>query len=127
MSNIASLVRASALSLVFIAAIPAWPAPPQLLPPDEVAALLEKSETKADHLKLAEHFAAEAARFQTAAKHHEALAKTYGRRNLPPRFRVQNRGMANHCRNLVRSLHSAAKASEDLAKSHRAMAAEVEK
>ena len=127
MSNLAMLMRVSALSLVFVMGIPALPTPPQMLPSEEVAALLEKAETKADHLKLAEHFAAEAERLKTDAKHHEALAKTYGKTNLPPRFRAQNRGMANHCRNLVRSLAGAAKASEELAKSHRAMAAEVEK
>jgi hypothetical protein len=127
MSNIANIVRVSALSLVFVMAVPAWPASPQLLPPDEVAALLDKAETKDDHLKLAEHYAAEAKQFENEAKGHQALAGKYERPGVTPKLGMQRRGMAKHCQNLAQSLRNAAKASDELAKAHRAMAADVAK
>ena len=56
MNRLKYLTRITALFLFAVAAVPAWAASPQLLKPDELSALLDKTETPADHLKLAEHY-----------------------------------------------------------------------
>jgi hypothetical protein len=127
MSKVSSIIRIGALTLAIATALPAWYARPQTLSPDEVATLLEKAETRDDHLKLAEHYAAESVRLESEAAHHDALAKTYLRPNLPPRFQAQNRSMGRHCRDLAKSLRDAAHASGELASAHRAMAVDTAK
>jgi hypothetical protein len=105
----------------------ARPVSGQVLNADELGALLDKeSMTKADHLKLADHYSAEAEQLGKNAERHAGLAVHYRRRrNLPPKVATAFRGMPKHCENLAQSLRNAAKASEELATAHRAMADET--
>jgi len=105
----------------------ARPVSGRVLNADELGTLLDKeSMTKADHLKLADHYSAEAEQLGKNAERHAGLAVHYRRRrNLPPKVATAFRGMPKHCENLAQSLRNAAKASEELATAHRAMADET--
>jgi hypothetical protein len=105
----------------------ARPVAGQVLNADELGALLDKeSMTKADHLKLADHYSAEAKQLAKDAERHAGLAVHYRRRrNLPPKVATAFQGMPKHCEHLAQSLRNAAKASEELAATHRAVADET--
>jgi len=120
--------RMSVFSLAALLGLAAArPVSGQVLNADELGALLDKeSMTKADHLKLADHYSAEAEQLGKNAERHAGLAVHYRRRrNLPPKVATAFRGMPKHCENLAQSLRNAAKASEELATAHRAMADET--
>jgi hypothetical protein len=119
--------RISAFSLGAFFGLTALPASGQMLSADDLGALLDKeSMTKADHLKLADHYSAEAKQLAQDAELHAGLAVHYRRRrNLPPKAATAFQGMPKHCENLAQSLRNAAKASEELAATHRAMADET--
>lgn len=126
MYTLRQFARLSVLSLVALLGVFAWPAAAaETLSADELASLLDKEVmTKADHLKLADHYTAEAAEFQKKAARHKSMAARY-RAQLPgPKSVPGNLGMPRHCDNLSKALTTAAKESEQLAEAHRAMAAE---
>ena len=107
---------------------PCWAYPHcRSLPPlsaDELGTLLDKETlTKADHLKLADYYSAEAEQLRKKSKRHAALAVRYGRAgSLPPKAAHATPGMSKHCEDLSQSLSNAAKASQELGTAHRAMA-----
>jgi len=118
--------RMSVFSLAALLGLAARPAPGQTLSSDELGALLDKETlTKAEHLKLADYYSAEAEELEKNAKRHAALAVRSRRaQNLPPKVAKPHQGMTKHCENFSQSLSNAAKASQDLAVAHREMAKE---
>ena len=120
MFTLRQLARLSALAVVSLLTIwtPALTA--QALSPEEVASLLDNQATKEDHLKLAGHFEAEAKQLREGAARHEAMTARY--KKMPARPGSLHEHMARHCENLVASLRSAAKESDELASAHRKMA-----
>ncbi|MBI1355754.1 MAG: hypothetical protein GC160_15550 [Acidobacteria bacterium] len=92
----------------------------QTLSPDELASVLDNAATKENHLKLAGHFEAEAKQLREDATRHEAMTARY--KKMPARPGALHEHMARHCENLVASLRSAAKESDELAAAHRKMA-----
>ena len=119
--------RMSVSSLGALLGLAARPVSGQILDTDELSALLDKEDmTKEDHLKLADHYSAEAEQITKNAERHAGLAGHYRRRrNLPPKVASAFRSMPRHCENLAQSLRNAAKASQELATAHRAMADET--
>jgi hypothetical protein len=126
MSTLRQFARLSVLSIVALLGVLAWPAAAaETLSADELASLLDKEvTTKADHLKLADHYTAEAAEFQKKAARHSSLAARYKAQLPGPKGGPSDLGMPRHCTNLSKALTTAAKESEQLAEVHRAMAAE---
>jgi hypothetical protein len=92
----------------------------QTLPAHEIESLLDSADSKADHLKLAGHYAAEAEQLRQGMARHERMAARYKR--FPPKASPQR--LAKHCADLAASLRNAAKAAEELAAAHREMAEE---
>ena len=119
--------RISVFSLGALLGLAARPASGQMVSADELGALLDKeSMAKADHLKLAGHYSAEAEQLRKDAERHAGLVVHYRRRrNLPPKVATAFQGMPKHCEHLAQSLRNAAKASGELATAHRAMADET--
>jgi hypothetical protein len=103
-------------------AVDSFWAGPQRLGDEELAALQMKTATVEDHLKVAEHFQAEAEALDQQAETHDAMAKQYRRPNLPPKVASLNRGMSRHCANLSRALRQAAQEARQLSENHKAMA-----
>lgn len=114
-------VRLSALTLGGSLAVTA-PLAAQTISPEELAELAENASTKADHLKLAGHYAAEAEQLREDASRHDGMAKRY--RRLPPKAAPRRTGLVSHCDDLVKSLQNAAKAADQLAAEHHEMAGE---
>lgn len=125
-----SLLRAiRALALLTALIVPgAWAYPQDDSPsPTEVDRLVEEAQTSEDHLRLAQHYKAEAALLEASADRHAGMGQRYRmRKNLPPKVAPSWRGMARHCSNLAASLRSAAKASGRLAAEHERMAKQLE-
>ncbi len=89
----------------------------------EVKTLVANAKTPEDHLKLAQHFEAEAARMDAEAAEHEALAKEYRRNALPMASKMpMSPRSAEHCDYFAKSARDAARAARDLSAEHRAMA-----
>jgi len=106
----------------------ATPAPAQAaasdeLRPNEVVTLVANATTPADHLKLAKHFAAVAARYDAEAAEHRAEAKAY--RNAPNPHETKrpgSPGTAAHCDRLAEAARTVANAARKLAHDHEALA-----
>lgn len=91
----------------------------------EVKALVANAKTPADHLKLARHYTAMAAKHDAEAQEHEALAAEYTR---DPRLGASKHPMAGntaehckyfaeHCRKAAKEMQAMAAAHEEMAKS----------
>jgi hypothetical protein len=92
----------------------------------EVRALVANAKTPEDHLKLAQHFEAEAARMDAEAAEHEVLAKEYRRNPAPFAGKMpMSPRSAEHCDYFAKSAHDAARAARELAAEHREMAEEA--
>lgn len=89
----------------------------------EVKALVANATTPADHMKLARHFNAMAAKHEAEAVEHEALAIEYTRN---PRLGSSKRPMspdsADHCKYFAEHCRKAAAAMRAMAAAHEAMA-----
>ena len=94
----------------------------------EVKALVANATTPADHMKLARHFSAMAAKHDAEAVEHEALVNEYTRR---PTVSSVKRPMApdtaEHCKYFAEHCRNAAKEMRAMAAAHEAMAKEAEK
>ncbi len=123
MSAFRQFARRSVLSLIVLVGVATWPASAGTLSADELASLLDKEVmTKADHLKLADHYGQEAAEFREKAARHESMAGVYKARIPSQKTGPSRRGMPQHCTNLSQALSTASKEAEQLAEAHRAMA-----
>ena len=95
------------------------------LKPKEVKALVAKAKTSADHMKLARHYTAMAAKHEADAKEHEALAAEYRRapnvsemkRPNAPDTAAHCQYYADHCRKAAAEMKAMATAHEEMAKS----------
>jgi len=94
----------------------------------DVKALVAKATTPADHMKLARHFNAMAAKHEAEAVEHDALAIEYTRN---PRLGSSKRPMspdsADHCKYFAEHCRKAAKEMRAMAAAHEAMAKEAQK
>jgi hypothetical protein len=95
----------------------------QILSSAEVKKLTSSASTSADHLKLAKHYEAVAARHEADAKEHEALAAEYSRN---PTGHDQKHPMsgktAAHCKTYAEHCRKAASAAREMAAAHTEMA-----
>ena len=102
--------------------------PKGAMKPKEVKALVANATTPADHMKLARHFSAMAAKHEAEAVEHEALVNEYTRR---PTVSSVKRPMApdtaEHCKYFAEHCRNAAKEMRAMAAAHEAMAKEAEK
>jgi hypothetical protein len=97
--------------------------PGDLLASKEVQDLIANAKTPADHLKLARHFTALAARYDAEAVDHAAEAKAYrSGPNAAESKRPSSPGTAAHCDRLAKAAREAATAARDLANDHEKMA-----
>lgn len=86
----------------------------------EVVALIETARTPAEHRRLSQQFAAEAARYTADAETHAAMAAGY---RANPRLREGD--PAVHCDRFVQQVKEAATAARELASYHERVAAEA--
>jgi hypothetical protein len=94
-----------------------------ILTSKEVQDLIVNAKTPADHLKLAKHFTALAARYDAEAADHAAEAKAYrSGGNAAESKRPGSPGTAAHCDRLASAAREAASAARDLANDHEKMA-----
>ena len=95
----------------------------KLLKQSEIKNLIVNARTAADHERIAQHFDAEAAKWEAEAITHEELAQYY-RRNPDPAAWKYSRSPRSfeHCDSLVKDLRGAAQESRRLAADHREMA-----
>lgn len=102
--------------------------PKGAMKPKEVKALVANATTPADHMKLARHFSAMAAKHEAEAVEHEALVIEYTRK---PTVSSSKRPMApdtaEHCKYFAEHCRNAAKEMRAMAAAHEAMAKEAEK
>jgi hypothetical protein len=123
---IATDLRAGAAAVPFAPAVSAAQAQApsgDILPAKEVRDLIANAKTPAEHTKLAKHFAAIAARYETEATDHVAEAAAY--RNAPNPSASKRPGApdtAAHCERLAKAAQQAAAAARDLARDHERMA-----
>ena len=97
---------------------------PDLLTSKQVKELVATAKTAADHLKLAKHFTALAARYEAQANEHAAEAQAY--RKNPTFMESKNPsgpGTAAHCDRFAELTRQAAKEARELASAHERMAA----
>src|SRR5690349_5957139 len=95
-----------------------------MLKPKEVRALVANAKTPADHMKLARHYSAMAAKHEAEAQEHEALAAEYKRspsvsevkRPGAPDTAAHCQYYAEHCRKAAAEMKALAKAHEEMAK-----------
>jgi hypothetical protein len=78
-----------------------------LLTSKEVKELVAQAKTPADHITLAKHFSALAAKYEAEADEHVALGKLYGVRRF-----------VRHCNQLALHARESAKAARELAAKH---------
>jgi hypothetical protein len=93
------------------------------LRPNEVVTLIANATTRGNHLKLAKHFGAVAARNDAEVAEHVAEAKAY--RSAPNPHETKRPGSpatAAHCDRLAEAARAAAKAARQLAHHHAEMA-----
>ena len=91
----------------------------------EVKALVANAKTPADHLKLARHYTAMAAKHDAEAQEHEALAAEYTRNPqigsskspMRPNSAEHCKYFAEHCRKAAKEMQAMAAAHEEMAKS----------
>jgi hypothetical protein len=84
-------------------------------------AKIEAAKTASDHEAIAAAYDQEAARLESMAKEHEAMARSYGAAMAGTKA-GNPASMAAHCSKLVNAYGAAAKENRDLAAAHRQMA-----
>ena len=108
--------------LTTVVSVPAG-AKDKLLSQKELKNLIAKAETKAEHERIAQHFEAEAARWEAEADTHGELAQYYRRNPDPAAWRYSRSPRSSeHCDSLSKDLRLAAQESRQLAADHRDMA-----
>jgi hypothetical protein len=116
-----TLLTAAMAVLAVVVSVPAG-AKDKPLTQSDLKSLVAKAETKADHERIAQHFDAEADRYEAEAKEHSDLAAFYQKN--PPNGAKYPGGMKTfqHCDSVSKSLTKAAEDSRALASEHREMA-----
>lgn len=120
---------ASSMVLTVLLAISAGQAPAVdnkgELSPKEVKALVANAKTSADHMRLAHHYNAMAAKHEAEALDHEALAVEYtknpqigaSKHTMAPNTAEHCKYFAGHCRNAAKEMRAMAAMHEEMAKS----------
>jgi hypothetical protein len=120
--TVASSIVLAVLMVISAGQIPAGEAKGELKP-NEVKALVGSAKTQADHMKLAHHYTAMAAKHEAEAQDHEALASEYTRN---PQIAASKHPMAQntieHCKFMAEHCHNAAKEMKAMAAAHEEMA-----
>ena len=89
----------------------------------EVAMLIEKANTPAEHNKLAKYYRQQADKFEADAKDHSEMGKMYKARPSAAGLKVaMSPDSAVHCEYIAESLRNAAKKARELASEHEKMA-----
>lgn len=91
-------------------------------PPPEITQRIAAAQTRSDHESLATYFAQEATRARAAAASHRQMARSYQNRPIGERGSA---GMVTHCNALAQSYDNSASMYDDMAASHRQMAAQA--
>ena len=95
----------------------------QILPSAQVKKLTASAKTSADHMKLAKHYEAVAAKHETEAKEHEALAEQYTKNPTGHEQKHPMSGQtAAHCKFYAEHCRKAAEAARGIAAAHAEMA-----
>lgn len=121
---VASSMVLAALVVVSAGQAPAVE-PKGVLKSKEVKALVANAKTPADHLKLARHYTAMAAKHDAEAQEHEALAVEYTRNPrmgstktpMSPNSAEHCKYFAEHCRKAAKEMQAMAAAHEEIARS----------
>lgn len=95
-----------------------------VLKPKEVMALVANAKTPADHMKLARHFNAMAAKHEADAVEHEALAEEYAKHPQPGAKTPMSGNTPEHCKYYAEHCRKAAAEMKAMAAAHEAMAKE---
>lgn len=99
-----------------------------MLKPKEVKSLVANAKTPADHMKLARHFTAMAAKHEADAVEHEALAEEYAKHPRPGAAKMPMSGNTpEHCKYYAEHCRKAAAEMKAMAAAHEAMAKEAGK
>ena len=100
----------------------------KVLSQKELKGLISNAETKAEHERIAQHFDAEAAKYEAEAKEHGELAPFYKEHtpSQPTKFPGSMQSF-QHCDSLSKSLSQAAADARALAAEHRGMEKEAKK
>lgn len=95
----------------------------QTLSSAQVKKLTATAKTPADHMKLAKHYEAVAAKHEADAKEHEALAEQYSRNPTGHEQKHPMSGQtAGHCKLYAEHCRKAAEAARQMAAAHTGMA-----
>ncbi len=124
------LVKAAAFVVVFASAAAvslSAGSKDRLLSKAEVKNLIAKSETKADHERLARYFDAEAARYEAESKDHTEMGQFYQKNPDPALAKQPGTPRAAGIATLCPSLQNAAEESRQLAAEHREKAKEAKR
>jgi hypothetical protein len=112
----ALLLTAAIAVLAVFSTVPAG-AQNKTLSKNELKQLIATAETKAEHVRIATYFDAEAAKYEAEAKEHGETAAIY--QNSQASY--QNEVMFKHCDGIGKSLARAAEEARALATEHRKM------
>jgi hypothetical protein len=94
----------------------------QTLPSAEVKKLTATAKTSADHMKLAKHYEAVAAKHESDAKEHESLAELYSKNPTGHEQKHPMSGQtAQHCKFYAEHCRKAAEAARQMAAAHTEM------
>lgn len=100
----------------------------QTLSSSEVKKLTASAKTPADHMKLAKHYEAVAAKHEADAKEHEALAAEYSKNPTGHEQKHPMSGQtAEHCKVYAEHCRKAAAAARQMATAHTEMAKQDKK
>ena len=95
----------------------------QVLPKAELKKLVASASTAQDHERLAKHFDAKAAQYETDAKDHDELAAEYAASGNGHSQKHPMSGLtAEHCRYFAKEARRAAEEARKVAADHREMA-----
>ncbi|MBC7924411.1 MAG: hypothetical protein H7039_02035 [Bryobacteraceae bacterium] len=95
----------------------------QMLPSTQVKTLTASAKTSADHMKLAKHYEAVAARHEEEAKQHDALAEQYTKHPTGHEQKHPMSGQtAAHCKYYADHCRKAAESARGIAAGHAEMA-----
>ena len=123
-----ALIALAAALLVTVTVQDANAAQPKHLSKKEVVALIATAKSPADHLKLAQHYKAEADRLEAEAKDHDELAAAYRKSSTWQASAAKGPMRPDtpaHCEYFAKSVREAANAAREMAAEHEQMAKEA--
>ena len=122
--TIASLCFAAVLVLTSFAAKAQTQPNPEKLSKQQLLSLIATAKTPAEHLRIAQYYAAQAQEFQAQAREHEQMVATY-KANSSLSTNKNQASTIGHCEHYIATLNAQAANSRELAASHQRMANEA--